>query len=163
MRWCSGVLDPVNYVRRADKEGSNASAVNAIYTEQRRQEVLKIRALVSFNPCSAFILPTSRMKINAVLQFLVCVGALAQTSVAFAAIKWSNCTDLKVGDVPAECGTLKVPLDYTNQNTGQTLDLAVLRVRTQHKPSKGSVIFNFGGPGEGGRETLAGVPGSFFK
>lgn len=52
-----------------------------------------------------------------------------------------------------DCGTLTVPLDYTNNASG-TLDLAVFRVNATQQPSLGSVLMNFGGPGGTGAENL---------
>jgi pimeloyl-ACP methyl ester carboxylesterase len=53
-----------------------------------------------------------------------------------------------------QCATLKVPVDYT-QPAGQQVDMAVARVPAA-KPDQrlGSLVFNFGGPGDAGTETL---------
>lgn len=56
---------------------------------------------------------------------------------------------------PYECATLKVPLDYTNAGNGQRLDLALLRVKALNQPSKGSILFNPGGPGAPGTQLVA--------
>lgn len=54
-----------------------------------------------------------------------------------------------------ECGTLDVPLDYTATDSADTLKLSLVRVPAVKKPASHSILFNFGGPGEEGRHTLA--------
>ena len=56
---------------------------------------------------------------------------------------------------PYECATLNVPLDYTNEDNGKRLDLALLRVKALNQPAKGSILFNPGGPGATGTELVA--------
>jgi hypothetical protein len=76
-------------------------------------------------------------------------------------IKWGPCTaDINSSAVvtPVECGILAVPLDYTEPNSNETLDLELLRVLALNQPSKGSILFNFGGPGDPGRELMAAKP-----
>ncbi|KAK2796673.1 hypothetical protein FQN51_009114 [Onygenales sp. PD_10] len=68
-------------------------------------------------------------------------------------IKWGPC-ELD-GTLPIECGSLSVPLDYTNRDSGETVDLQLLKVPAS-KEKKGSILFNFGGPGMGARSGLAG-------
>jgi hypothetical protein len=48
-----------------------------------------------------------------------------------------------------QCSTLKVPLDYTNTESSEKLDIAVYRVEAAVpvEQRKGSIIFNCGGPG----------------
>ena len=66
-------------------------------------------------------------------------------------IQWEPCGDLGVnGTTELECGSLAVPLDYTVPDSGETIDLEILRVPAPNQPSKGSVFFNFGGPGASG-------------
>lgn len=75
-------------------------------------------------------------------------------------IKWGKCNlawgketeDVIYGDV--ECATLKAPLDYTNPHSGDTIDLQLARVKAKTQPSKGSVFYNPGGPGESAVESL---------
>jgi len=59
------------------------------------------------------------------------------------------------GNAPAyECARLRVPLDYARPG-GETIELAVIRVRaTGPGAHLGSLVFNFGGPGASGVETL---------
>lgn len=52
------------------------------------------------------------------------------------------------------CGNLEVPLDYTEPSSNATLTLQLARVPASSQPSKGSILFNFGGPGATGRGTL---------
>lgn len=69
-------------------------------------------------------------------------------------IKWYSCQ--QNGTVPLTCGTLTVPLDYSDPTSNKTLDLALVRVDATKKPKKGSVLFNPGGPGAGGRDFVVG-------
>jgi len=69
-------------------------------------------------------------------------------------IQWGPCTDFN-STVPIQCGNLSVPLDYTNPNSTETLQLQLLKVPATKTPSKGSILFNFGGPGEPGRAYMA--------
>lgn len=61
-------------------------------------------------------------------------------------IQWTNCTTT----LPGACGTLTVPLDYTNTSSGRTLNLSLFRLDAKFKPSKGSILVNQGGPGGDG-------------
>ncbi|KAJ2967649.1 hypothetical protein NUW58_g10403 [Xylaria curta] len=72
-------------------------------------------------------------------------------------IQWQPCpADINaVAALDVECGTLAVPLDYTAVNSTETLELSLLRVPAVKKPSKNSILFNFGGPGAEARYTLA--------
>lgn len=66
-------------------------------------------------------------------------------------IQWDPCGDLGVnGTTKLECGNITVPLDYTEPDSGETLDLQILKAPAPNQPSKGSVFFNFGGPGASG-------------
>jgi hypothetical protein len=48
-----------------------------------------------------------------------------------------------------------VPRDYTDPES-KPLALELLRVPALVQPSNGSILFNFGGPGEAARGTLSG-------
>ncbi|KAK2591322.1 nedd8-conjugating enzyme UBE2F [Conoideocrella luteorostrata] len=65
-------------------------------------------------------------------------------------IKWTPC---KLGNttVPMECGSLTVPLDYTDKTSNATLQLQLQRAPAK-KPCKDtkSILLNFGGPGADG-------------
>ncbi|MEU4578334.1 alpha/beta hydrolase [Nonomuraea sp. NPDC023979] len=75
-------------------------------------------------------------------------------------VAWSPCTDLTgadgkpmAPDPAVECGKVPVPLDYTKPS-GDTIDLALIRVKATGD-KLGSLVFNFGGPGGSGVDTLA--------
>ena len=75
-------------------------------------------------------------------------------------IEWSKC-DLDFGNVifnklqsTFDCATLEVPLDYTNSSDGRTVKLDLIRAKATKKPFKGSVLFNPGGPGVSGVESV---------
>ena len=66
-----------------------------------------------------------------------------------------NCPELPIGD----CSTVTVPLDRTGAVPG-TLNLAVARVPAARRPSRGTILFLAGGPGESalaGGENLVGL------
>ncbi len=66
---------------------------------------------------------------------------------------WRSCGD------KLQCATLTVPVDYS-QPDGEQVDIAVSRLRaTQPGRRLGSLVFNFGGPGDAGSETLPGFAG----
>lgn len=65
-------------------------------------------------------------------------------------IEWGTCQFSTNSTQAVECGTLPVPLDYANEQSTETLDLALIRILANSQPSKGSIIFNFGGPGVSG-------------
>ncbi|MET9336526.1 alpha/beta fold hydrolase [Nonomuraea sp. NPDC003804] len=84
-------------------------------------------------------------------------------SAAAEKIAWGACTDLAVpeGAAPAtpnaalQCGKLRVPLDYTKPG-GETVDLAMIRIPATGPGERiGSLVFNFGGPGASGVDTMA--------
>jgi pimeloyl-ACP methyl ester carboxylesterase len=111
--------------------------------------------------------------------FLVCVTALAgcattgeptggptggpaspSASGPAGTVAWSMCTGLTGADgKPAtpdpavECGKVAVPLDYAKPS-GDTIDVALIRVKATGE-RLGSLVFNFGGPGASGVDTLA--------
>ncbi|MBG0830636.1 alpha/beta fold hydrolase [Planomonospora sp. ID67723] len=85
------------------------------------------------------------------------------------AISWETCADIKRpdGQGPAtpdpslQCGKLAVPLDYAKPG-GATIDLALIRVKAAGPGERiGSLLFNFGGPGGSGVDTLAQAAKSF--
>ncbi|WP_327587692.1 alpha/beta hydrolase [Nonomuraea sp. NBC_00507] len=76
-------------------------------------------------------------------------------------VAWTRCTDLTGADGrPAapgpgvECGTIQVPLDHAKPD-GEKIDLALIRVKATGDDRLGSLVFNFGGPGGSGVDTLA--------
>ncbi|KAF4969063.1 hypothetical protein FSARC_3625 [Fusarium sarcochroum] len=54
-----------------------------------------------------------------------------------------------------DCATLEVPLDYANPDSDRTVQLQLIRYNATKEPFKGSVLWNPGGPGISGVETLA--------
>ncbi|GAA2412510.1 alpha/beta hydrolase [Nonomuraea africana] len=87
----------------------------------------------------------------------------ASPTAAAQKIAWGACTDLtrRGGDAPAtpaatmQCGKLAVPLDYGKPD-GETIDLALIRVPATGPGARiGSLVFNFGGPGASGVDTMA--------
>ncbi|MEV0384399.1 alpha/beta hydrolase [Nonomuraea sp. NPDC050643] len=83
-------------------------------------------------------------------------------------ITWSPCTDLTTPDgKPAtpgagvECGRLPVPLDHA-QPGGEKIDLALIRVKATGD-RLGSLVFNFGGPGASGVDTMSLAATAFAK
>ncbi|KAK3304150.1 TAP-like protein-domain-containing protein [Chaetomium strumarium] len=68
-------------------------------------------------------------------------------------IAWHAC-DIQGATVPVDCGSLSVPLDYTNAASNTAIDLELARIPAANTPSKGSILFNFGGPGDPGIDSL---------
>ena len=62
-------------------------------------------------------------------------------------LTWSTCSDVKApSGETAQCGTVTVPLDWADP-TGQTIQLAVARLRARGSDTVGSILVNPGGPG----------------
>jgi len=72
-------------------------------------------------------------------------------------VQWGPCpTELSaISTAPIDCGNFLVPLDYTRPSN-ETVNLELVRIPALRKPSKGSIFFNFGGPGDDGKNGLAG-------
>lgn len=85
--------------------------------------------------------------------FVQLMNLLASTCAT--TIQWGTCADNFESAVPVDCGTLLVPLDYT-VSSNETYTLELLRAPAPVQPAKGSIVLNFGGPGEVGRATLVG-------
>jgi len=97
-------------------------------------------------------------------RFLACVVALGSGIGAFGAFATSSTAVTVATGLSAwrgcggklQCATLTVPVDYT-QPDGEQVDIAVARVRASDPERRlGSLVFNFGGPGDAGTGTLAG-------
>ncbi|KAJ4135112.1 hypothetical protein NW768_004729 [Fusarium equiseti] len=75
-------------------------------------------------------------------------------------IEWSECNldfgtkKLNEAQKAFDCARLEVPLDYANSDNGKTIKLDLIRAKATKKPSKGSILFNPGGPGPSGVESL---------
>jgi hypothetical protein len=66
-------------------------------------------------------------------------------------IRWGPCDfDILGVPIPFECGKMMAPLDYTNKESDKMVDIQILRLKATKQPSKGSIFFNFGGPGAAG-------------
>ena len=86
--------------------------------------------------------------------------AATSTGTGTGTVAWGACTDLIGPDgkpaTPAanvECGKLPVPLDHAKPD-GEKIDLALIRIKATGDRA-GSLVFNFGGPGGSGVDTLA--------
>ncbi|KAK2764477.1 hypothetical protein FQN54_009172 [Arachnomyces sp. PD_36] len=73
-------------------------------------------------------------------------------------VSWGACEAALAG---FDCANFTVPLDYSNPNSGETLDLQLLRVPAAKTPKKGTILFNFGGPGIEARGGLASTAQTF--
>ncbi|KAL4866480.1 hypothetical protein BDV12DRAFT_199080 [Aspergillus spectabilis] len=73
-------------------------------------------------------------------------------------VTWGDCEFEAQGLL---CANLSVPLDYTKPDSAATLDLQLLRVPAVTEKKKGSILFNFGGPGFASRGTLAALAARF--
>ena len=76
-----------------------------------------------------------------------------------AGIQWSPCPQILNDYDPYnrtfQCGTLEVPLDYTDKSSDKTLSLEIIKVPALKKPKLGSILFNWGGPGGDGLVNMA--------
>ncbi|KAK3360706.1 Alpha/Beta hydrolase protein [Lasiosphaeria hispida] len=67
-------------------------------------------------------------------------------------IQWSRCKEGEFNTtLSLQCGTLPVPLDYTQPNSSMTFNLEIIRIPAPVQPSRGSIQLNFGGPGSPAR------------
>ncbi|MEX3103264.1 MULTISPECIES: alpha/beta hydrolase [unclassified Streptomyces] len=93
-------------------------------------------------------------------------GAKAPTSDAPAAsglpvsltgqkLDWRRCTGSSAPGSAWQCATMKAPLDWSKPE-GRTIDVALLRTKSSGSEGEriGSLLFNFGGPGGSGVDTL---------
>ena len=74
-------------------------------------------------------------------------------------VKWGPCT--MNGTLPVQCGNITVPLDYTKPESTASLVIGLLKVPATKQPKKGSILFNFGGPGFPSRADLAALGKNF--
>ena len=83
--------------------------------------------------------------------------ATAQSSQG-TSISWGPCNSSQVPSEPGvniTCGTLQVPLDYSNASSKAQLQLQLAKIPAVTSPAKGSILTNFGGPGDTARDELA--------
>ncbi|WDK12888.1 hypothetical protein CGRA01v4_04169 [Colletotrichum graminicola] len=99
------------------------------------------------------------MLVHPPFHLLILIGgttaALSPLPVRSEGVEWGPCSDVFLSPMPIECGNLTVPLDYANSSSSETINLELLKVKALNGPSKGSILFNFGGPGVGTRISLA--------
>lgn len=64
-------------------------------------------------------------------------------------IEWFECDNLytNASSVPITCGTLTVPLDYTDIKSNKTHILDLIKTPAEDGPSNGTIVLSFGGPG----------------
>lgn len=94
-------------------------------------------------------------RVSLLLQFSALLATAQGRSNNTPTIQWADCTNDYNSILPADCGTLLVPLDYTDLASTEKYALDLTRIPAVVQPAKGSIVFNFGGPGEVGRSTLA--------
>ena len=103
-------------------------------------------------PSSLF--PIDRVSSNMRLsQFLTSIVSFVSAD----PIHWTGDCDVDNQTAPMICGTLDVPLDYSDSQS-QTLTLDVAKIVATNRPSTGgqdSIIVNFGGPGEDSLTSMA--------
>ncbi|MEU9334231.1 alpha/beta hydrolase [Streptomyces sp. NPDC048290] len=83
-------------------------------------------------------------------------GSGLPTSLTSQKPDWSECGATAGAPAPGDdwrCATLKVPLDWSKPG-GQTIDLALIRSEATGGDRIGSLLFNFGGPGGSGVDTM---------
>ena len=94
-------------------------------------------------------------------------SASSSTSQPAASINFSDCTGQFQAAISSDrakamkfsCGKVTVPLDYGDP-TGETTDVFVVRVRSNHQSQRvGSLLVNPGGPGGSGVNLAAGLVG----
>ncbi|MGW6587838.1 alpha/beta hydrolase [Streptomyces globisporus] len=79
---------------------------------------------------------------------------------------WKRCPAPRGGNAPAShwrCANVNVPLDY-GEPAGKTLSIALIRKQARDRGRRiGSLLFNFGGPGGSGVDTLPRAAGQYEK
>lgn len=93
------------------------------------------------------------MRLSQQLFAILGVGTACARPFEARDLEWRPCSDLPVEDSVAECATMPVPLDYLNESSPDIM-LQLARIPAEKQPSKGSVLFNFGGPGMEARMSL---------
>jgi pimeloyl-ACP methyl ester carboxylesterase len=77
-------------------------------------------------------------------------------------LDWSRCEGTSDSPTPGsdwQCATLKVPLDYAKPG-GETIGLALIRAKATGGNRIGSLLFNFGGPGQSGISVMPSYAGT---
>ena len=97
-----------------------------------------------------------KISIRNILQFAVFSTTANRPPIA-TLVRWGACEEPIINTTPATvgCATLSVPIDYTELQSNQRLDLELLRVPAPYQPSRESIQVKFSGPGSTGRENFA--------
>ena len=77
-------------------------------------------------------------------------------------LDWGRCEGTSDSPTPGsewQCATLKVPLDYAKPD-GETIGLALIRAKSTGGDRIGSLLFNFGGPGQSGISVMPSYAGT---
>ncbi|WP_329271213.1 alpha/beta hydrolase [Streptomyces sp. NBC_01451] len=77
-------------------------------------------------------------------------------------LDWGRCEGTSDSPTPGsdwQCATLKVPLDYAKPG-GETIGLALIRAKATGGNRIGSLLFNFGGPGQSGISVMPSYAGT---
>jgi hypothetical protein len=120
----------LNYLRPGARQ-------QLLFTHLHLEESLKMKSLATIAP---LLLQVGQVSAAAISQ---------RTS----SLQWGPCELREETELPVECAKLPVPLDYTNETAG-TIDLDLIRVQALKQPSRGSILLNFGGPGQDGLNSM---------
>jgi len=100
-------------------------------------------------------MPRFRSLVSSLLSITAASGAVVhQNSVRNSKIQWGPCPESLNATIDVTCAKLPVPLDYTNSSSTETLELNLIRYPAQNGPSKGTILLNFGGPGQDGLTSM---------
>ncbi|QNP70349.1 alpha/beta fold hydrolase [Streptomyces roseirectus] len=82
-------------------------------------------------------------------------GKAAGQSLTDQKLDWKRCAGGSAPGAVWQCATMKAPLDWSKPE-GRTIDVGLVRARSSGAASEriGSLLFNFGGPGASGVDTL---------
>ncbi|KAI9150504.1 putative hydrolase [Paramyrothecium foliicola] len=95
--------------------------------------------------------------LTAVTSLLGLGVALAGCNATNSTIVWTPCeAELMIGaTTELLCANITVPLDYTDPGSGTLHTLELVKSPARQKPSRGSLLLNYGGPGVDGRKNIA--------
>ncbi|KAL2809326.1 TAP-like protein-domain-containing protein [Aspergillus granulosus] len=92
------------------------------------------------------------------VSFRALLPTLALWVTAECTFNWTSCDpaqfDSSTVPVPFQCGTLDVPFDYTSRNSSEKLRLQLIKAPAPLE-SKGTILFNMGGPGVANRNDFS--------
>jgi hypothetical protein len=96
------------------------------------------------------------MRLSQVFSEIVLLAASYIARYSSSNIRWQSCDATQFNtSVDIDCSTVLVPLDYTAPNSSEKLNLQLISAQAIMQPSKGTILFNFGGTGEPGRDIFA--------